>query len=86
MKTLPKHLRGMDPESLRRLQSGFNRFRFGFAEPGEKLISPHNGNTFTFVGNFLRKKDADATGVTVNPYLFGKFARGWSAWTARLAA
>ena len=78
MSKLPKHLREMDPENLAKLQTGFARFRFGFAEPGEIQ------NGAEFVGNFGRKKDAvtarEACDGTMNPYLHGRLATGWSVW------
>ena len=80
----PKHLRSLDPASLAALRTGFSRFRFGFASPGEILTSRHNGNRFEFIGNFSRMKDANAAAAThgakVNPYLFGRLARGWSVY------
>jgi hypothetical protein len=70
---------------------GFNRFSFGFAEPGERFIDPDNGLTLCMIGNFNRKKDAVAAqlqavtehkaSAEVTPYLFGKLKRGWSVYT-----
>lgn len=82
MKKLPKHLIGMAPEELERLQKGFNRFRFGFAEVGE-IFPVDTKNSLVFLGNFNRKKDADALeadDVKINPYLYGKLVRGWAVW------
>ena len=58
---------------------GFNRIRFGFADPGEVVES----NGFRMIGNFKRQRDAFAAreqhpGSICNPYLFGRLARGWS--------
>lgn len=76
---LPKHLREMDAHTLEQLQRGYNRFRFGFADPGEI----HDGARF--VGNYSTRREARAaaeeTGGKVNPYLSGRFARGWAVWT-----
>jgi hypothetical protein len=85
MKT-PKHLQNIEPDVLQQMQTGFYRFRFGFAEIGEI----HGDQEF--LGNFKRKKDAqeckEKNGgggnnfgrVKINPYLNGKFAVGWAVW------
>lgn len=78
-KRLPKHLRALTSEALTRMQTGFARFRYGFAEPGERIFNA------IYVGNFSKKKDADAAAKEhpfprINAYLNGALARGWSVW------
>ena len=83
MSTMPKHLRDMDNETRAALQTGYNRFRLGFADPGERLAGA------VFVGNYRRKKDAvaarDDCGGHLNPYLHGKLLRGWAVWKKETA-
>ena len=57
MKT-PKHLQDFSPENLARIKKGFNSFVFGFAAPGE-VLELETGK-LEFVGNFSKKKDAEA--------------------------
>lgn len=70
-------------------QTGFARFQFGFADVGEVFASESTGQTFRFVGNFKRRKDAvaardaaapDGFSRKCNGYLNGKFSRGWVVW------
>ena len=92
MNNLPKHLREMTPENVARLQRGFNRFRFGFAEVGETLELQCSGDyegkkiKLTFLGDFKLMREAEATAAQhhgkVNPYLYGHQARGWAVWSS----
>lgn len=64
-----------------RLTTGFNRFRFGFAKPGE--VFEGDGFRLVFVGDFGRKKDAHAAatdGAQIHPYLNGNRKTGWAVW------
>jgi hypothetical protein len=78
----PKHLSMLTDAQFAGLQTGFDRFQFGFAEPGETWEG--DGIKLKFVGNFKRKKDAVGKvaelGVKVNPYLNGKLKIGWVVW------
>lgn len=75
-----KYLSHLTEEQFGRLTAGFNRFRFGFAEPGERL------DNCEFVGNFAKRKDAHAAALgpgasaRINPYLSGRLKQGWAVW------
>ena len=75
-------MKNPNPQETNPLKVGFNRFRFGFAEPGETMQSLGSLMVIEMVGNFSRKKDAEAaaasSGGKINPYLHGKLKRGWS--------
>lgn len=78
-KKLPKHLRSVAPVVLARMTTGFARFRYGFADPGERIAD------MVFIGNFARRKDAEAAALSygsahINSYLFGALLRGWTVW------
>ena len=59
-----------------------NRFRFGFAAPGEVLET--SGCIATFVGDYSRqweaRKIAEERGATINPYLSGHKKIGWAVY------
>lgn len=75
----PKHLSDESWAIISRPENKFQQFLFGFGEVGETVES--HGGIFKFVGNFQRKKDADALKSEtrkVHPYLYGKLKTGWA--------
>jgi len=77
--TKPKHLSDESWEIISRPENKFQQFLFGLGEVGETVES--RGAVFKFVGNFARKKDADAIKSEtrkVHPYLYGKLKTGWA--------
>ena len=74
----------MNTEPNPALLQGFNRFRFGFAQPGETHQFEGATDRIEFVGNFRRRRDAIAAAPTaqhrISPYLYGKLKRGWAVW------
>lgn len=74
----------------RDITKGFSRFSFGFAEPGESMVSPYNGAKITMIGNYRRKKDAENSaamhGLKAHPYLYGKLKQGWSVFKVEVTA
>jgi hypothetical protein len=83
MNRTPKHLQGIEETTLNRMQNGINRFRFGFAEPGEEL--DFNGYRYRFVGNFQRRHMAQKAKeenppAVAHSYTKGRHSIGWAVW------
>lgn len=77
--TKPKHLSDENWAIISRPGNQFQQFLFGFGENGQTI--DHGGVIYKFVGNFARKKDADALKSEtrkVHPYLYGKLKTGWA--------
>lgn len=77
--TQPKHLSDESWAIISRPENKFQQFRLGFGETGE--TTQFGEATLKFIGNFPRKKDADALksdSRKVFPYLCGKLKTGWA--------